>query len=609
MATSDTGVETGLETGLETGAAKVALGSKDKDRLSASVRFAYEQLSIFREKRALGVREFAGKHYSKGGTSDRQPVNLLKLAVLIYQRHLAAHNPKVLVRAHNPALMAAGIDLALAVNHILGRMRFERTLRRCVFEGMFGLTVAKVGLAESGIVEIDGEEHVYREPFVDVVDLDDWVHDTDAKTWEGQSFRGSRVSVSLESLRRAKLYNEDVLNELESESERQTLPDGGKRARDISQDQRDPDPFRKRVEIWELFLPFDGLMVSMTTGPSPRVIRTCEWNGPTHGPFHALRFMDVPGQVMPLCPVSDWIDGSMAANRIAVKLIRQAERQKEVGLVRPGGEEDAQRDIASKDGEFIRSDDPKSVTIAKFGGVDQANLAFLIQLKDMFSFLGGNLDTLGGLAPMADTLGQERLMVGSSAKGVQDWQAQFVSFTREIVRDIALYLWEDPLVDLPLTKRIEGTSIDIPVRWNQESKSGEFLDYNFDIDPYSMQGTDPSGKLGTLLSVFQQVIVPGMPMLASAGFAFDLPKMISLVAQCANLPELDGLLVPMTPAAQQMMQQMSSEGSAPIGNTKRTYERVNRGGATRQGKDMALTQALSGGIQPKEADMALRPVG
>ena len=44
--------------------------------------------------------------------------------------------------------------------------------------------------------------------------------------------------------------------------------------------------------------------------------------------------------------------------------------------------------------------------------------------------------------------------------------------------------------------------------------------------------------------------------------------------------------------------------------TTRTYERVNRGGATRQGKDMAMMQTLFGGNpQPKEQAMMTRPVG
>ena len=49
-------------------------------------------------------------------------------------------------------------------------------------------------------------------------------------------------------------------------------------------------------------------------------------------------------------------------------------------------------------------------------------------------------------------------------------------------------------------------------------------------------------------------------------------------------------------------------GKPPV--TTRRYERINRPGATRQGKDAAMISTLLGArVQPKETAGAMRPVG
>lgn len=56
--------------------------------------------------------------------------------------------------------------------------------------------------------------------------------------------------------------------------------------------------------------------------------------------------------------------------------------------------------ISSNDGETLRLDNPDRAREYRFGGIDQPSLAFLLQVKDLFVYLGGNLDSLGGLALM-----------------------------------------------------------------------------------------------------------------------------------------------------------------------------------------------------------------
>ena len=64
----------------------------------------------------------------------------------------------------------------------------------------------------------------------------------------------------------------------------------------------------------------------------------------------------------------------------------------------------------ANDGEVILVNDANSLKEMRFGGPDQANLAFAIHAKATHSEIAGNLQTLGGLSPQADTLGQEQLL-------------------------------------------------------------------------------------------------------------------------------------------------------------------------------------------------------
>ena len=65
-------------------------------------------------------------------------------------------------------------------------------------------------------------------------------------------------------------------------------------------------------------------------------------------------------------------------------------------------------------------DDPQSINTFKFGGIDQQNLAFLLQVKNLFNYYGGNIDTLGGLGPQSSTVGQDRLISESASRRLAD---------------------------------------------------------------------------------------------------------------------------------------------------------------------------------------------
>ena len=110
---------------------------------------------------------------------------------------------------------------------------------------------------------------------------------------------------------------------------------------------------------------------------------------------------------MPLSPVALWQDLNDLVNTLFRKLSKQAISRKTVAVFAGGSDEDARRFCGAADGDAIRGsgNDPREVSV---GGIDQPNLAFAIQVRDLYSVLAGNLDSLGGLSPQSETATQDK---------------------------------------------------------------------------------------------------------------------------------------------------------------------------------------------------------
>ena len=189
-------------------------------------------------------------------------------------------------------------------------------------------------------------------------------------------------------------------------------------------------------------------------------------------------------------------------------------------------------------------------------------------------------------------------------------QHRTVEFAQGVMHDLAYYLWTDPLIELPLVKRVAGTSIEIPVTFSAEDREGDFLDYNIQIEPFSMQDQSPGQRLQTITQVFSQFIAPFAPMMQAQGIQINFQGLLRTVAKYTNMTELDDLLTFYGPRPGGDEQPVGDPPSTKNPFSHRVYERVNRPGATRSGKDQALAQTLLGaGVQPAERDAMFRPTG
>jgi hypothetical protein len=556
------------------------------DRLHTAVDWSIRQLETPRKNRVTAIRQYVGSHYADGGADKRVPTNFLELAITIYTRQLAARAPRAMITAAQPALRPAALNMELALNQIPEEIGLGSTLRRAVIEAMFAFGVVKVGLAQSGATVLG---HDYGEPFADLVPLDSYVLDMSAKTRGAIEFEGDEYWLPVEDVRA--MYNDQ---KIEPDPHTNIGEQGQERAESVSTDEA-ASVFSEKVWLRDIYIARTHKLVTYAV-KSKKVLKVIDWEGPHTGPYHVLGFSDVPGNLLPLPPVALWLDLHELGNALFRKLGRQADSKKTVAAFSGGNDEDVESLKRAQDGEGIRYNGqrPESITV---GGIDAPTLAFYLQVRDLFSYFGGNLDALGGLSPMADTVGQERLVSDAASSRLKQMGETTIDFARGIFRDLAWYAWTDPVRERPITKVLRGTDISIQRKWTQADRQGRFMDYALDIDVYSMQDDSPSSKLQKIGMALERFVFPMLPLVQQQGGQIDFKMLIDMIAQLSNVPELSDIVRFVDPE-QLVPVEGTDAGAGKPATTTRRYERVSRSGASRQGRDDVLSRLLMGGKVP-----------
>ena len=563
----------------------------DISKIHSAIEWSITQLDKPRNERVSAVQSFCGSHYVKDNPGPATPVNLIELAVTIYVRLLAARSPKCLVTTAVPSLRPFAADMEEALNQIPGEINLSATLRRAVVEAIFSIGIVKVGLGATNENAKIGDE-----PFVSIVQLDDYFCDMSARSWEEVQYEGNEYWMDTAQIK--DLYGAD----LEEDEYSGDSTDGQPQARALTVHEHG-EPLHERVLLRDVYLVREGRMVTYAVS-SMKVLRDEPWDGPEGSPYVKLWFSDVPGNLMPMPPVAVWKDLHELENALFRKLGTQAVSKKTVAAFAGGNDEDIARLKNAKEGEGFRYNGPKPEQIT-LGGIDSGNLAFALQVRDVHSALAGNLDSLGGLSPQANTATQEKLISEASSVRIRAMSDATVDFAKAIFRRLAWYMWTDPVRERTIVK--SSGALSVSKQWTPETRDGDFLDYNFDIDVFSMQDDSPSTRMERFLSVYERVILPMMPQLEAQGAYIDVQAILDYVGRNSNLPELNDFVV--FPASPPDERQPSGgpptpeyvSTKAPV--TRRTYERVNRPGATRQGRDSVLMQLAMGG-NPQPAELA-----
>ena len=557
-------------------------------KLKTAVEASRKDLKPYRTQEEKALKQYLGGHYGSDGSDESFPVNMLEIAVSTLLQQLAAQEPQVLVlsRSHRDDVKI----VEAAINQRLRDMDFGEELRRFVMSALFSIGVMKVGLEETYRAEVDDESLADTDVFAQHVPFSDWVHDTSAKRWTTREvqFCGHKYRVPIEWVKNNKNFDSEARDAV---AEEQDLENGFT-----------TNEFVPYVDLWDIWLPAEHRMVTFhKDGKKALASREVGRKG-KYSPFHLLAFNPVLNKVMPLPPVMNWLDAHDLDNRMFVKLGEQASRQKTVTYAAPQSVDDAKKIIKSNDGDTVLVANPQGVREARFGGPDQQILGFAGYMREMTSYVMGNLDSMAGLGSQAGTATQESIIKGSSNARIQAMQAQVLKSVRSIVNDIFHWTWESPLLQMRVTQTVEGTDVTYEADWPmtfdiygrevdlREGKRAE--EFDIDLEPYSMQYKTPSQRLQELRMIWQQDIAP----LMQAGLVqADMVKYMRMLSKYGDWPELESIL--------QMAEQSATpvRGRAPA-NTTREYIRKSEGSQkTMQGTERSLMQqAMSMGNPGQE---------
>ena len=575
-------------------------------RLLKAIENSTRVLRPFREVRKKLVKDFVGSMYGSSGDSGRQDIimNLMYQTAETYTMSLAANRPRVLVTAQHTDVTWFAHSFQLGINNLIKEIRLEDTLRKAVMDSFFSMGIVKVYTADAGLVELEGEDAWVDpgKPFAENISLDDFCYDTTASEWRKSSFALNKYRISREKVLNDGAYNKKVAEELDVVSQYPgwNADSGEVPIREMLKSETQEAGIEPMIDLMDVWLPKDKLVVTLPVGKNTEPLRVVEWEGPENGPFHTLSLTcEVPDNIMPVSPAMNLKPLHDLINGLLRKQRRQAQRQKDIPFYQAGHQDDARRIEKASDGEWTRVDNPDSVNVMKMGGVDPQNQAFAHSMKDTYDRMAGNLQMMAGLGPQSDTLGQDKLIHGAVSKREANMQYRVVDFTSRICRDLGSLLWQDQVLEIP--QDFETSGIKVRADWTPEVREGDFIDYNFEIEPFSMMYKSPSERMQGISSFVTQIALPMEGMMQQYGGTIDIQELVEMYAELMDMPRLKQIVkfeepkddrpgpTPQQPAKASHTVRESVRRSVPTGGTAESRSNV-------------MQQVLQGG-QPNQQQM------
>ena len=554
----------------------------DEKKLIDSVAFSYRKLRPYREAVFQLTEEYAGPMYGVEGNSSntfqRQEkyLNLLKQAVSAYTTLLSSNRPRILLTTNNPSYQPFARHFQLAVNNLLEEIQIENTLSQWVRDAFFWMGIVKVHMGDSG--EVVEEEDLTADPgkpFASNVALDDFFYDVSAKKWSECRYAGDIYRMPLETVQNSGIYSGDAIEDLSPSNGYATA----ERLRELSMGSEPTShEIEPMVDLCDIWLPREGVIRTYVVSDRQNLklkeghIAEMNWKGKELGPYHLLHFDEVSENVMPASTAADLLPLEKLINNLYRKNARKASRQKDTPIYSPSGEQTARKLRNASDGEWISVTDPKEVNVIKHGGIDGNLHGFMLNSMELFDRMSGNLQSMLGLGPSSDTFGQERLIQAAGSRREGQLQNSVITATVGLIKDIAMLLWEDEFTEISARDKLdEMPEITFDSTWKPKEREGNFKDYKFEIDVYSMQYQTPSSRVNAVNQLLQQIYIPMMPLIQQQGGSLDLAELTKMHSEMLNLPRLSEVvkfqeaLPPEMVAGMGPRPRPDSEGGRPAG--------------------------------------------
>ena len=540
--------------------------SEDRLKLATSIKQSAQDMVPFLRERNKCLALYRGARWrgNKYAMMARTPIPFMKQALDLYTQYLSGVRPRVLVVADDPRNQSSGDQLQSALNRLQDEIKFGRTRRMLARESLIGFPLLKIAASP---LETSSRKHSDL-PFVDIIYTPDVVVDMSSDRPDRVGYIGNKYRVALDWVKKnagsGKLYRKNDVERLVA------LP-GGK----TSAGRRSTtETLFQMVELVDLYMPLDNLWITI---PSPEyhdanvVLYSEEWNGPSDGPFVPVLLAETQEDVLPVPPAWSWIDGHIASNSLYNKLIDMSQDMKNVIGAQGNAIADAERLVSASHGEIWRFDHPNNVKEFRFGGPDQPVLSFAVHLRSLVSHYAGNVDLLSGGSAQSPTATQDSILAQQGNRALEDMVQIQTDAVSEAIRKLAWYLMNMPGIAMPIKRRIGN--VDVASTFDRKMIEGDFVDYDFSVEPYSMKYRGPQERFAQLMAIVNGIVAPFSQNIERQGGMVDIEELLKIAGTYNDLPEVDRIVRRSDMATEQASQDAVS-GPA---NTRRETVRIGVG--------------------------------
>lgn len=578
-----------------------------RGRLLKAVKASREALEPFRRVRKTLIKDYTGSWYSTSGADEKTLVNLMNQTARIYTVALAANNPQVLVTTPSLDNLAFSRRFEVNLNKLIGDMALDKTFRAIVLDAYFCLGCGVVMMRDTdtrfhGMLE--SEEDVWLdpgEPWLNRVSLDDLILDMPAKELTKMRYCGHRYRADYEKVMDEPGYDKKVKDKLKPTSREHHDVTGA--ARDIASEWGDAEDDDLKDMIWlqDIWIAENNSIVTMPVDQDTEPLIEREWVGSQAGPYKFLSLGDTPDNLIPTSPAMNLKGQHDLLNRLYRRMESDSDAHRVVNVYPPNMADDAERLRTAERNSWQRGMSPEQIKQFEMGGVDQRDMALATYLIDVYDRMAGNLQAMGGLGAQTGTVGQEEMIHGELSKNVADMRLAVVNFASDCILDLGKLMWEDQTLELHTSVPVGNSGIKVGSNWTPDRRDGEFEDYQFRVEPYSMVFKTPEQKLQELFQVLTE-LAPLWPMFQESGATIDAEAIVEEIARLKNRPEFMRFITFANPA-EELGGDQNTVGS-PAHTTRETVRRNIPTGGTAAARTSATVQSLMGGGSQVNGQMA-----
>jgi hypothetical protein len=597
-------------------------------RMGKAVQYAFTKLESQRKARLKFMAQYCGRFYGhdkNGANEDRKasPINMIFRGVNSFVANTVSNDPKAQITTDILPYRSYADKLGLATNQVItNKIKLRRPLRKTVVDSCFFAGFMKTGISsDNQCMYADGQQIPIGSVFAERIDPDDMVIDPLARDWDEKYIVGHRFRMPKYRLLDDGVYPPEKIEKLQSryshgyKKEAAGLSDSKGIAAQAEKEWMD------MVDLVEVYVPSEQIIITMPWMPDGTVedyLQIVDYEGPDTGPYHMLGYNFVGDNLLPVAPVSIWYDLHVLGNRVARKVARQAEKNKQVTAYTGDAYEDAQNIENAEDGEWVRVDNVDDIKQFETGGVTEDSKEFFQWCKQEFSEISGNLDLTSGSSSQEDTATEAQILNANASVGLGDVQNMMYQFTAEVIQDIAFDLHTDPLIELPLVSRQPQMNpqtgmpqmVDQQVMFTPEMREGLFFHYNLTVKPYSMARRDPNVMTRRMLEFVQNAIPAAASAAQLLGPGFKVGPFLIRLAREVGLDEMDEFIA--APEIEAYIQMRM----AAVPPTGKVQQDMAGGGGTppgmgmAPGNPMAGAPTLPGGVRPGQPNPgAMGPSG